>query len=255
MKQAGEGGLSLEDLIPEESRICETGYVHVHDRWDPTASNLWVKSVCSRPWCRSCEPMRVWRLMRKIEKYLKWHSPRHLWIVTRSVRNEPELVTSFNTLRAAQFSFNNSSRRAPTHPFRVAEIWIATTEITHSHKEGYNVHEHMIWGTHSAQVDFAAMHLWWDRAAGFPGAHINIVKVTDPRHAANYVSKYLAKAIWGGLSSGRAYLMRDALKGRNRVNTKRGTLVPKAQSAYCLCCFTAGGDQCNGEGELVRGSD
>ncbi len=222
------------------------------DRWDPTSVNLWVKSVCSRPWCLFCEPVKVWRLKRKIEKYLKWNSPRHLWIITRSVRNEPELVAAFNTLRAAQVAFAKSSKpKAKTHPFRHAKFWIATTEITHSHREGYNVHEHMIWGTNHSFMDFDDFHLWWDRAAGFEGSHINVVKVRDARHAVNYVAKYLSKGVWGGLSSGRAYLLRDALKGRNRINTKRGTLVPKIQSEYCLCCFTDGADQCNGEGELV----
>ncbi len=238
----------LKDLIPDEERECPVGYVHVFDGMDST-DNLWVKSVCSRPWCSRCEPVRVWRLRRKMEKYLEWHSPKHLWIITRSVRNEPELVSSFNTLRSAQVAFAKSAK-SKTHPFRYAEFWIATTEIKHSHRNGYNVHEHMIWGTQKSWVDFDEFHLWWDRAAGFGGAHINVVKVRDSRHAVNYVAKYLSKGVWGGLSSGRAYQMRAALKGRNRVNTKRGTVLPKKFSCYCLCCFTAGVAQCNGEGEV-----
>ncbi len=239
----------LYELIPEEDLLCENGYVHVFDGEDPT-DNLWVQSVCSRPWCSRCEPIRVWRLRRKMEKYLEWHSPKHLWIVTRSVRNEPELVTSFNTLRAAQVAFAKSNK-VDHHSFRFAQHWIATTEITYTHWKGYNVHEHMIWGTESARLPFKDFHVWWDRAAGFEGAHINIVKVQDSRHAVNYVAKYLSKGVWGGLSVGRAFLLRKALKGRNRINTKRGTVLPKKFSGYCLCRFTAGVDQCNGEGEMV----
>ncbi len=244
----------LSDMIPLEDRPCLTDYVHVHDRMDPTGENHWVKSVCSRPWCLPCDKIRVWRLQRKIEKYLDWDPQKHLWIITRSVRNEPELVASFNTLRTAQVAFAKQVK-AVGHPFRLAKIWVATTEITHSLTEGYNVHEHMIWGTQSSRIDFGEMHKWWDRAAGFEGAHINIVKVHNSRHASNYIAKYLSKGVWGGLSSGRAYLVRAALKGRNRINTKRGTLVPKLPSRFCLCCFTSSEGQCNGEGEMVISTD
>ena len=225
----------LWDLIPKDLRECENGYVHVFEAFDPN-NNLWVKSACSRPWCSRCEPIRVWRLKRKIMKYLEWHKPRHLWIVTRSVRNTPEMVSSFNSLRWAQVAFAKSSK-AKQHPFRHAKVWIATTEIKHSIQKGYNIHEHAVWGTNHSFMDFDDFHLWWDRAAGFEGAHINVTKVRDSRHAANYIGKYLSKGVWGGLSKGRAYLVRDALKGRNRINTKRGTVLPKMFSGYCLCCI------------------
>lgn len=238
---------SLYDWIPMDDIECDPLMIHVYD-WTGTEIDHYVKAVCSRPWCHRCEPMRVWKLQRKIMKYLEWHYKlgRHYWIVTRSVRNEPEMVSSFNTLRDAQRKFSRVSK-FKDHPFRDALAWVATTEIKHS-ATGYNVHEHMIWVTEDPTIDFVLMHKYWDRAAGFVGAHINIKKVNDPRHATNYVAKYLAKGIWGGLSTGRAYLCREALKGRNRINTKRGTLPEKNSGTYTYCCSTEYQKQCTNEG-------
>ncbi len=181
-------------------------------------------------------------------KYLDFHSVdyNHLWIVTRSVRNTPELVSSFNSLRAAQQAFAKQSNWDESHPLREAQIWIATTEVKYSDQTGYNVHEHMIWGTKKSRMDFHKFHDCWDRAAGFQGAHINVRRVHDARHAVNYVAKYLSKGIWGGLSSGRAYQVRAGLKGRNRIQSKRGTVPPKAGSRFCLCCFPWSQSECDG---------
>lgn len=244
---------TLLERIPKDLRECESGYIHVFDGFE-AEGDVWIKSACSRPWCRQCEPIRVWRLQRKIMKYLDWHSAgyKHLWIVTRSVRNESTLESSFNTLRAAQVAFAKQSVREKSHPLRVAAVWIATTEITFSHRTGWNVHEHMIWGTQSSRMDFGKFHETWDRAAGFGGAHINIVKLDNSRHAANYVAKYLSKGVWGGLSSGRAYLVRDALKGRNRIQSKRGTVPPKDQGPNVFCCVASTANACNGSAEIPQ---
>lgn len=241
----------LEDLIPTDLRECEQGYVHVFESLDPS-SELWVKSVCSRPWCRQCEGVRVWRLQRKILKYLNhnYDSQRgfHLWVVTRSVRNTPEMVSSFNSLRSAQVAWTKQNVREENHPLREAVFWIETTEIKYSHEKGFNVHAHAIWGTQSSRLDFKIFHETWDRAAGFVGAHINIQRVTDSRHATNYIAKYLSKGFWGGLSSGRAYLCASALRGRNRIQTKRFTLPARAYSSYCYCCLPSTSSECWGEG-------
>ena len=240
---------SLEDLIPKAHRECRMGYIHVFNAFDPT-DELWVAARCSRPWCLPCEGLRVWRLQRKIKHYLDHHNPRFLWIVTRSVRNTSVLRAAFNTLRDAQIRFSNQVQvgRSEDHPLRLAQCWIATTEVKFS-SEGFNVHEHMIWGTKRRYLDFGLFHKYWDRAAGFRGAHINVVPLNDPRHAANYVAKYLSKGIWGGLSVGRAYLVRDALRGRNRIQSKRGTLPPKEPTGFCFCCVSLWETSCDGEGE------
>ncbi len=240
---------SLEDLIPEDLRECEFGYIHVFDAFEPTVE-CWVKSTCCRPWCRPCEARRVWKLQQKIKKYLDHNSGGHcLWILTRSVRNDSALVPAFNSLRAAQVAWAKQSVREKSHPLRDAVAWIATTEIKYSAGTGYNVHEHMVWVTPIRRLTFTKYHETWDRAAGFGGAHINLKPVTDPKHAANYIAKYLSKGTWGGLSRGRAYLVREALRGRNRIQSKRGTLPPKAVSGFCFCCVTSTASGCDGEGE------
>ncbi len=246
----GEKKQDLEDLIPEDLRECEFGYIHVFDGYEPSVE-CWVKSTCCRPWCAQCEPRRVWKLQQKIMKYLDHNSTggSHLWLVTRSVRNSSALVAAFNSLRAAQVAFTKQRVRDPRHPLNLASAWIATTEVKYDARSGFNVHEHMIWVTKSARMDFKYFHETWDRAAGFVGAHINIVRLNDPRHAANYVAKYLSKGSWGGLSRGRAYLLRGALRGRNRIQSKRGTLPPKEISGFCFCCSINTASGCNGEGE------
>ncbi len=241
---------TLKDLIPEDEVTCESRWVHVFDTFDPE-DELRVAQVCSRPWCSNCEPVRVWRLQRKIMKYLDYHETqfKHLWMVTRSVRNTPEVVSAFNSLRAAQRAFTKSASgdRGKDHPLRLARFWIATTEIKYSHRTGYNVHEHMIWGVNQSWRPLTAFHKYWDRAAGFTGAHINVVKLEDSRHAANYVAKYLSKGVWGGLSSGRAYLLRNALKGKNRIQTKRGTIMSKPITKYQYCCSSITTAECSNE--------
>ncbi len=244
MRSAGD----LSDLIPLEERSCEQPYVHVIG-FEPD-DEVFVKSICSRPWCLPCESIRVWRLKRKIMKYLEYHNPRNLWIVTRSTKNRPEFVASINLLRSAQVAFSKQATKKETHPFNKAQCWIATTEVTHDLLTGYNVHEHMIWGTESSRLDFEKLHLWWDRACGFRGAHLNVVQVNDSNHGINYIAKYLSDGIWGGLSVGRAYQIRNALKGRNRVNSKRGTVPKKIPSGYNLCCFAITDHECVGDGNF-----
>lgn len=173
-----------------------------------------------------------------------------LVIVTRSVRNESALVAAFNTLRAAQVAFAKQRYQEHMHPLNKAKAWIATTEITYSHT-GYNVHEHMIWVVHNRFTirELERLHDCWDRAAGYVGAHINVINIVDTVHAANYIAKYLSKGVWGGLSVGRSYLVREALRGRNRIQSKRGTLPTKMFSAFCFCCATSTTSSCDGEGE------
>ncbi len=241
----------LSELIPDEDRDCEMPFVHLFEMMDPS-EQLWIRSRCSKPWCLTCEPAKVWRLQVKIRKYLDYHDCTHYWLITRSVRNEPEIFTAFNTFNDARQKFVKQVRDHKDHPYRVAEKWISTTEITHSLDTGFNVHEHIIWGSNSRfRIDFALLHKYWDRAAGFKGAHINVSRLADAEHGANYIAKYFKKEglVWGGLSSGRAYLNRGVLKGKNRIQSKRGTLPPQMHGDYCFCCLVGFAKDCNGYGE------
>ncbi len=242
----------LSELVPKEALRCNPRRVHVFD-WALRRPDLFVPQKCSMPWCSDCEPIRVGKLKVKIRKYLEhnWLTGSSLWIVTRSVRNDFGLERSFNALRLAQQAWTKQlkSRDNLDHPLRSVDAWIATTEIKHSATKGYNVHEHAIWQTQTDRIDFSAAHKYWDRAAGFKGAHINLKKVRDITHAINYVAKYLSKGVWGGLSVGRAYRVASVLKGRNRINSKHGTIPPKGFTSYSYCCSSVSvlgrGECCN----------
>ncbi len=239
---------ALSDIIPWYDLDCPAGYVHVFDYLEPT-DEVWVPQACSRPWCLRCEPIRVHRLGRKLRAYLEGN-PGKLWLVTRSVRNCPALTAAFNTLRYTQKRFNilAADRRLKTHPFRVAKAWVAVTEITHDLSTGFNVHEHMLWVTdQGVRLDYAELHHYWDKAAGYP-AQLNVVELRSIHGGVSYVAKYLSKGIWGGLSSGRAYLNRVALKGRNRINSKRGTIPKRLRTGKVFCCTAECSQECNGEG-------
>ncbi len=230
-----EEELTLWDLVPEEERICEASYVHLLSRSD-VAEQCHVRSVCSHPWCAPCEEIRVWRLQNKIKRYLEYHSPERVWMVTKSVRNTFRLSDAFRNLHLCNNKFTTACRRAPDNPLSVISCWIATYEITFSLKTGYHLHQHALMGTNGEKLDYAVWHRLWDQAAMYK-AQLHFVQVREVESAANYVGKYISKGTWGGLSRGRAYLVGDTLYGRNRIVTKQGSSLPRRFPRFYLCCF------------------
>ncbi len=230
----------ISGFIPEEDEQCEFSYVHVFNG-SSLDGDLYIPNVCWKPWHRKCEAIRVNRMRWKIIKYMEYYdNPKsHWYFVTRSVRNDYELKTAFVDLRLAQQKFTSFQRDNQSHPFNVVTAWVSVTEITWKPKTGYNVHQHMLvqsekeWG--SSQI--ATLRDYWSRSAGYP-AHFNSQPAEDPERAAAYLAKYMSKSCWGGLSRGRAYLVQDTLKGRNRINMKRRTVVPKIILGFLLCCLS-----------------
>jgi len=189
----------------------------------------------------------------KIIRYLEHYRESGDWFfVTRSIRNDMSLQEAFNDLRVAQNRFTVYARDEKRHPWNNTKAWIAVSEITYSSRTGYNLHQH-------ALVSFSrkrrkgwkrSLYDTWNKSAGY-SAVFNIQELIDPERAAAYISKYMSKATWGGLSRGRSYLCRDTLKGRNRITRKRGTGSPKLKSDFILCCLPPS-DYCSHPNQIVR---
>ncbi len=123
---------------------------HVFKLMGPPFDDIWVRMLCSRPWCPNCEPVRVWRMRIKIHKYLIHNNPKNLWLVTRSVRNEARLIDGFRTLHECNQTFNNQIKEPGQHPFHgFVTSSIGTYEVTYKYNTGYNVHQHIIIGSHA----------------------------------------------------------------------------------------------------------
>ncbi len=239
------GELSLWDLVPIEERVCANGFAHLLDIMDPS-TQLWVKSVCSRPWCEPCEYVRVLRIRQRISHYFGYHRPRHLWMVTRSVKNHWSLRVSFRHLHETNRRFVIYDKRLEKPQWCRIPYWVGTYEITHG-DNGYNLHEHLIVGTDYPKIDYELLRALWGQAAGY-SAMMHFVKLNDCEHAVNYIAKYIAKGCWGGLSRGRAYLVKETLKGRNRLVRKRGTVPAAIVKGFCICCIGVQRNRCDGMG-------
>lgn len=239
-KKDNRGYQSLSDLIPEEEEQCEIEYVHVFIA-DTLDGDLFLPNYCWKPWHRLCERYRVDRMRVRIMKYLEfYHEDWCEWFfITRSVRNDQNLHLAFDDLRDCQKRFSDFEKDNADHPFNMSRYWVSVTEVTHSVKTGYNVHQHMLVRFPKGYLkegQISYIRDSWSKSAGYQ-AHFNIRPMGDSVRAAEYLSKYMSKTCWGGLSRGRAYRIRNTLKGRNRINCKRGTVLMKPKLGYYLCCL------------------
>lgn len=225
---------------PEEFYLpcpMEDQHGHVFKPFGPPFDDLWIKMLCSRPWCSTCERVKMWRLRRKLHKYLSHNKPKHLWLWTRSVRNESRLVDAFRTLHHCNNNFAKQKDKDPHHPYHsVVTSYIGTYEITWHYFKGYNLHQHLIVGADAEYLNYSGIDKCWSAAAGY-SAHSDLKRIEyGIVGAINYVSKYISKGFWGGLSPEKTYDVRHTLFRRSRVYTKRGTVPPASTQGYCFCC-------------------
>ncbi len=243
---------SMWDLVPKEERQCEQSYVHVMGRFDPSVQ-IWVRSVCSRPWCDRCESTRLWRMRNRISEYVSHHRDRgditavvNWWFLTRSVANSASVGYAFEEFRQAKRTFHRNQLRDEKHPFNRISAWIGVHEMTYNIRTGYNLHQHMLVGSqaHIPRIDYEVLRTKWSTSAGYP-AMSHITRMNSVVGSIAYLTKYISKGTWGGLSRGRAYRIREVLKGKNRFTSKRGTSVPKRdRPVYVLCCISRHDNQC-----------
>ncbi len=192
----------------------------------------------------------------RIGKYVDHHQAEGVdnwWFLTRSVKNHWSLLTAFRSLRENQRRFHSNSNRR-SHPFNRVEAYVGVTEITHTAKNGYNVHQHMLLGSRETKLDYSAIHDRWNSVTKFITAvempykaHINIKRMDQEKGAIRYMTKYISKGSWGGMSRGRVYMERNSLKGRNRIRFMRNTLpkvLTKALDPFFIMCCQSEGKNC-----------
>ncbi len=216
--------------------------MHLRSGFDADEKEIWVKARCSAPWCSRCEGLRCSAIKRKINQYLDYHNPPHLWFVTRSVRNDLSLKRAFDDLHHVNHNFVTQKDKSATHPWHSnAEFWIGTYEITWTRQKGYNVHQHLIVGSTNDYMDYTDLKKRWSQAAGYP-AHFDVTKIEHGIVGAiRYLSGYLGnglKGSWGGLDLNRAYREHRTLFKRNRIVTKRGTVPPQSRAGFRICCMS-----------------
>ncbi len=231
-----EKELDLWDLVPEEDRVCAPAFVHMLSRGD-VSDQLWVRQVCSRPWCAPCEQYRTWRMEHRITQYMDYHQPQRIWMMTKSIKNEFRLIDAFGGLHECNRRFTMYDNAPSWGVTKQVFCWIATYEITYSERTGYHLHQHALIGTRGEDIPYGDWHNLWDTAAGY-GAQLHFKELYDRKGAIAYISKYISKGCWGGLSRGRAYMVRSVLSGRNRIVTKHGTAVSGPDfPRFYLCCL------------------
>ncbi len=245
----------LWDLVPLWERECDHHWIHVL-RYTKPQEQFWLPAVCSRPWCYSCEAIRTSRMSNRIGKYVDHHQAEGVdnwWFLTRSVKNHWTLLGAFRSLRDAQRRFHSNSNR-PSHPFHSVEAYVAVTEITYGERSGYNVHQHMLLGSRGELIPYARIRDRWSSVTKFSSAdglpyraHVSIKRMDQTKGAIRYMTKYITKGSWGGMSRGRVYLVRNSLKGRNRIRFMRDTLpkvLTRALDPFFIMCCTSEGRNC-----------
>ncbi len=243
--------LDLWDLVPSWEREPEHNFLHLIAYTDPKYQ-YYLRGACSRPWCDQCEKQRLWRYRNRIAAYLAYNRVERgvtkWWFLTRSIRNSHNLRSAFSEFNHVRKAFHNNYRRE-THPWSGVRAFIGVIEITYSHRTGYNLHQHMLVGAHDFRhVDRDRVgKLWSTLAAGMtdkPGM-THMPRMDNDIGATAYVTKYISKGAWGGLSRGRVYMVRAELKGRNRIQCMvRTSPGAPPKQGFVMCCVTADHGSC-----------
>ncbi len=231
--------LTLWDRVPASERICDAAYVHLIAYTDPKYQ-YWLKAVCGRPWCSKCEKMRLWRYRNRIASYVKFQrdvGTNHWWFLTRSIRNSHNPRIAFEEFLSVKRKFHNHRAQA-WHPFNRVTAWVGMLEITFSRGEGYNLHQHLLLGTHRKNdVSRVRIVQRWDNCGPTASSMTHLKRMTQAVGAIAYLTKYISKGTWGGLSRGRAYEIRASLKGRNRFQVMPATAPPReGATGFVICC-------------------
>ncbi len=244
--------LSLWDFVPTWMRECDQSFVHVLVSNDPRYQ-WWVRAICARPWCDPCERVRLWRFRDRIAKYINWSVTRgisHWWFVTRSVRNSHNARVAFLEFNQTKSEFHRKISRS-SHPWSDVDAWIGVQELTYNPGSGYNLHQHMLIGQKGHRHRQKESRKVWSRAAPLrPDGSVqqsmyHCVPMNNIVGAIAYVTKYISKGTWGGLSRGRTYLIRRTLKGRNRIQMMARTGPPVGEPlGMIMCCINAYGSDC-----------
>ena len=230
---------------------CVGGFVHLFDApMQNDDVDLWVRAKCSLPWCSNCEPIRQYRIAKRMERYLIWHENAFYRFVTFSVRNERSFSRADQALKATWKKFVNLSavreERGQSHTFQKIRYYIGWKEVVYSPEAGFNIHVHMFVGTVERFWDWKECHRDWNLAAGHE-AQWNEQPLASVDDAVRYAMKYAYnKGYYGGLTRDQTIHFSEQLRGWNRLMTKRGTVVPHTPEGWIYCCAAGVHGVCNG---------
>lgn len=244
--------LSLWDLVPFWEREPEHNYVHLVQNEHPEYQ-YYIQGACSRPWCAVCEKQRLWRYRNRIAAYLEYNRGLGVncwWFLTRSIRNSHSVRSAFVEFSIVRRAFHQNAARWAPHPWHKVRAFIGVMEMTYSPETGYNLHQHMLVGaTFWNRLDPELIGLYWSKYPARAGwgrkSNSHMPRMNHDVGAVAYLTKYISKGAWGGLSRGRVYMIREELKGRNRIQVMVRTspsAVPK--HGFLMCCVTAEDGSC-----------
>ncbi len=174
-----------------------------------------------------------------MKEYLEHYGSPFHFMITRSIRNDFDFRVAYVDLLATIESFRKKALMSKFDPWSAIDNWVSTIEYKLSEDGSWNIHQHLIAGSESENLDISIMRKLWRRAAKDKAAHCDVRRANDVQHAANYVTKYITKP-QGGFS-----VLSDVdklfLKGRRLHQTKKKTQIVKQRPQWALCCQGDGG--------------
>lgn len=202
----------------------------------PDSASIWVNPTCSLPWCPDCEPSRCNRIRMKIGRWINHWQPENLFMVTISTKPGWTFNSTWNKFNGAKRNLRKSDT------WREHVRYMGVNEIKRTSGGQFNLHQHRLIQTSGPWLPFKEMGAAWKKAAGRNDAHFQVARNPDtgdylisPEAAKAYLSKYLSKDFWGGLSRLQAFRFATGLRNRHRTETSHGSHVPN-ESEYVICC-------------------
>ncbi len=191
----------------------------------------WVPLQCNQPHCTDCWQRRMVRARDSMRaQTLSWTG--NSWLLTRSLMNQPSFDDGYYALTKAIERW----RKNPTPDTMCVHEWIAVWEVKKG-RNGWNWHEHrLMWCPEEDRLDYSWWQKCWKLAAQDRRAHLDLQLVQSC--AVGYLTSYMSKGLWGGLSIQQAWMNRGFLKGRRFLRRSRGSapdmrLAPK----WKQCCM------------------
>lgn len=235
---------------------CPIGFAHIKPEtggYDFT--DLWQPIGCRAVDCIDCWRSRTNRARTSLLAQTEgWKG--NSWLLTRSVRNNDVLFTSFDDLRRTVKSYKKRASKSEDHSWHTVGDWCGVVEVKNNHKgQGWNVHEHIVVNSSLSLLPYGKFQADWKAAAGDPAAHLDLQKLR-PKQGVNYAVKYATKngRVWGGLKPSDALAEEQALRGRRFLRRRRGS-APDLQSDFGMCCLPDSAGWCQKWVEGLEGSE
>jgi len=203
---------------------CPVGYTHLVRKG--TNEEVYVPRGCNWQACERCWADRMRRNRESMRaQVVTWTAIP--WMLTRSVGNDPSLAYAFVDLEREMANWKKAAQRDDDHPHNSILDWVAVWETTNRGK-GYNLHEHRLIEMKEDWLEFEDWQENWN-------GHLDLQLIEHD--ATNYMTKYLTKGLWGGLTVEQAEANAPFLKGRRFMRRKRGSAPVRGPAEYEKCCL------------------